>query len=119
MWNISNQPSYADYQAWSIAPIGRRHQQHHREDYGELKRHEWEFPHHTAFAYGILTPHRQTELACVYINRSTQPGTEATVRLWVTKQGREAGLEPILHKVVREWVTAKWPFKAVTFPEAK
>jgi hypothetical protein len=37
------------------------------DDYGELKRHEWEFQHHTAFAYGILTPDKQSELACVYI----------------------------------------------------
>ena len=88
------------------------------DDYGELKRHQWEFQNHTAFAWGILTPDKQTELACVYINPSAKPGADATVRLWVTKQGRDAGLEPILHKVVREWVTAKWPFKAVAFPEA-
>ena len=89
------------------------------EDYGELKRHEWEFQHHSAFAYGILTPDRQTELACVYINPSQKPGHDAAVRLWVTKQGREAGLEPLLHKTVREWVAAKWPFKSVALPEAK
>lgn len=89
------------------------------QDYGELKRHEWEFQHHTAFAYGILTPDRQSELACVYINPATKPGSDATVRIWVTRQAREAGLEPVLHKAVREWVTAKWPFKSVVFPEAR
>lgn len=121
VWNIL-EPTIlaADYQALvdradRTAPINSTI----AEDYGELKRHEWEFQNHTAFAYGILTPDKQTELACVYINRSTTPGSDATVRLWVTKQGREAGLEPILHKAVREWVTAKWPFKAVAFPEAK
>ena len=121
VWNIL-EPSIlaADYQALAdradrTAPINSTI----AEDYGELKRHEWEFQNHTAFAYGILTPDKQTELACVYINRSTQPGTEATVRLWVTKQGRDAGLEPILHTAVREWVTAKWPFKTVAFPEVK
>ena len=44
------------------------------QDYGELKRHEWEFQHHTAFAYGILSPDKQTELACVYINPSPKAG---------------------------------------------
>jgi hypothetical protein len=86
------------------------------EDYGELKRHEWEFQHHTAFAYGILSPDKQSELACVYINPSPKQGYDATVRLWVTKQGADAGLEPTLEKTVREWVRTKWPFKSVAFP---
>jgi virginiamycin B lyase len=86
------------------------------EDYGELKRHEWEFQHHTAFAYGILSPDMSSQLACVYINPSPKAGYDATVRLWVTKQGAAAGLEPLLEAAVREWITAKWPFKAVAFP---
>jgi len=86
------------------------------EDHGELKRHQWEFQHHTAFAYGILTPDKQTEVACVYINPSTKAGYDATVRLWVTKQGAAAKLEPVLEKAVREWVKAKWPFAKVAYP---
>jgi hypothetical protein len=83
------------------------------EDYGELKRHEWEFQNHTAFAYGILTPDRQTEVACVYITPSRTAGYDASVRLWVTTKGAEAGLQPVLEKAVREWVAAQWPFRAV------
>lgn len=86
------------------------------QDYGELKRHEWEFQHHTAFAYGILSADRQTELGCVYINPSTKAGYDATVRLWVTRQGAEAGLDPVLEKAVRAWVKARWPFTTVAFP---
>ncbi|MGE0392165.1 MAG: hypothetical protein AB7I25_02795 [Vicinamibacterales bacterium] len=86
------------------------------EDYGELKRHRWEFQHHTAFAYGVLTPDRQEEQACVYINPSPKAGYDATVRLWVTKQGAAAGLEPKLEKAVRAWIAARWPFKKVAFP---
>jgi virginiamycin B lyase len=86
------------------------------EDYGELKRHEWEFQHHTAFAYGVLTSDKLSELACVYINPSPKQGYDATVRFMMTKQGLEAGLEPVLQKAVREWVKAKWPFKTVAFP---
>ena len=86
------------------------------EDYGELKRHAWEFQHHTAFAYGILSADKQTELGCVYINPSPKQGYDASVRLWVTKQGADAGLEPVLEKAVREWVKTKWPFKNVAFP---
>jgi len=86
------------------------------EDYGELKRHRWEFQNHTAFAYGILTPDRLTELACVYINPSPKQGYDASVRLWVTREGAAAGLEPVLEKAVRDWVKAKWPFKKVAYP---
>jgi virginiamycin B lyase len=86
------------------------------EDYGELKRHEWEFENHTAFSWGVMTPDRQETLACVYINPSPKAGYEATVRIWVTKQGAAAGLDPVLEKAVREWVATKWPFKKVAFP---
>ena len=86
------------------------------QDYGELKRHEWEFQHHTAFAYGILSPDKQSDLACVYINPSTKAGYDATVRIWVTKQGAAAGLDPVLEKAVRAWIAAKWPFKKVAYP---
>ncbi len=86
------------------------------EDYGELKRHEWEFQNNTAFAYGILTPDKKLEVACVYINPSPKEGYDATVRFWVTKQSVEAGLEPKLETAVREWVKAKWPFKKVAYP---
>ena len=86
------------------------------EDYGELKRHQWEFQHHTAFAYGILSPDKQSEFGCVYINPSPKQGYDATVRLWVTRQGAEAGLEPLLERAVREWVATKWPFTSVAYP---
>jgi hypothetical protein len=86
------------------------------EDYGELKRHEWEFQNHTAFAYAVLSADKQTELACVYINPSQKQGYDATVRMWVTKAGVEAKLEPVLDKAVRDWVKTKWPFKAVAYP---
>jgi YVTN family beta-propeller protein len=86
------------------------------EDYGELKRHTWEFQNNTAFAYGILTSDRKLEVACVYINPSSKGVFDAMVRIWVTKQGAEAGLEPKLEAAVREWIKAKWPFKKVAYP---
>jgi hypothetical protein len=86
------------------------------EDYGELKRHEWEFKNHSAFAYGILSPDKQTELACVYINPSDKQGYDANVHYWVTKAGADAKLDPVLDKAVREWVKTKWPFKSPGYP---
>jgi DNA-binding beta-propeller fold protein YncE len=86
------------------------------EDYGELKRHEWEFQQQTAYSWAILTPDEKLELACVYINPSKKTGYDASVRYWVTTQGAELGLESILDSQVREWVKSKWPFKNVAFP---
>ena len=86
------------------------------QDHGELKRHEWEFRNNTAFSWGILTADKKTELACVYINPSAKKGYDAVVRLWVTKQGAEVGLEPVLEAKVREWVKEKWPFQKVIYP---
>jgi hypothetical protein len=85
-------------------------------DYGELKRHEWEHQHNTAFAWGILTADKSEELACVYIKPSQKKGYDAMIRLWVTKQGAAAGLEPELEAAVRKWVAEKWPFENPVFP---
>ncbi len=86
------------------------------EDYGELKRHEWEHQRNTAFSWGILTADKTEELACVYIKPSQKKGYDAMVRLWVTKQGAAAGLEPELEAAVRKWVAEKWPFENPVFP---
>jgi virginiamycin B lyase len=118
VWNILEPTILApDYQALldrdgRTGPVNITKAQ----DYGELKRHEWEFQHHTAFSYGILSPDKQSTVACVYINPSTKTGYDATVRMWVTKQGAAAGLEPVLEKAVRAWIAAKWPFKKVAYP---
>ncbi len=85
-------------------------------DYGELKRHEWEFQNQTAYSWGILTADKTQELGCVYINPSKKQGYEAQVRIWVTRQGAEAGLEPVLEAAVREWIKTKWPFQKVAYP---
>jgi hypothetical protein len=118
VWNILQPEILAQDYQFLINQAGRTSPMSSTtaEDYGEVKRHEWEFQHHTAFAYGILSPDKQSELACVYINPSPKQGYDATVRLSLTKQGMEAGLDPLLEKAVRDWVKAKWPFKTVAYP---
>ena len=86
------------------------------EDYGELKRHRWEFQHLTSFAYGILTPDATEEVACVYVNPSKKQGYDATVRVMMTERGAKEGLEAVLLDKVREWVKASWPFAKVAYP---
>jgi len=85
------------------------------EDYGELKRHRWEFQHMTSFAYGVLTADGSEEVACVYVSPSKKEGYDATVRLLMTERGAREGLEKVLVEKVREWVKASWPFKKVDY----
>ncbi len=86
------------------------------EDYGELKRHRWEFQHLTSFAYGILTADGSEEIACVYVNPSKKEGYDATVRFLLTERARKENLQPILEQKVREWIKTSWPFAKVAFP---
>jgi YVTN family beta-propeller protein len=86
------------------------------EDYGEVKRHRWEFQRQTSFAYGILTADGSEEIACVYVNPSKKQGYDATVRVLMTKRGEQENLEPVLLPKLREWVKTSWPFSKVGWP---
>ena len=86
------------------------------EDYGELKRHRWEFQRETAFAYGILVPDGTSEVACVYVQPSKKQGYDAVVRFLMTERGAKENLPPLLEATVREWIKTKWPFAKVAFP---
>jgi hypothetical protein len=86
------------------------------EDYGELKRHRWEFQHATSFAYGILSADGTEEIACVYVNPSKKQGYDATVRFLMTERAAKENLQPQLEAKVREWIKTSWPFAKVAFP---
>ena len=86
------------------------------EDYGELKRHRWEFQHLTSFAYGILSADGTEEIACVYVNPSKKQGYDATVRFLMTERAAKENLQPQLEAKVREWIKTSWPFAKVAFP---
>ena len=86
------------------------------EDYGELKRHRWEFQHRTAFAYGLLTLDGTEEVACVYVNPSKKQGYDAEVHFLMTERGAQENLQPMLESKVREWIKRDWPFNKVAFP---
>jgi virginiamycin B lyase len=86
------------------------------EDYGEVKRHRWEFQHQTSFAYGVLTADGSEEVACVYVNPSKKAGYEATVRVVVTAHGEQMNLLPTLQSAVKDWIKASFPFKTVAYP---
>jgi hypothetical protein len=85
------------------------------EDYGEVKRHRWEFQHLTSFAYGVLTEDRTEEVACVYVNPSKKAGFDATVRVVLTAHGEQLNLMPQLQTAVKDWVKSGFPFTKVAY----
>jgi len=86
------------------------------EDYGELKRHRWEFQHLTSFAYGILSADGSHEIACVYVNPSKKEGYDAAVHFLMTEEAQKENLQPLLEKKVRDWISTSWPFAKVAYP---
>lgn len=86
------------------------------EDYGELKRHRWEFQHRTSYAYGVLTADGTDELVCVYINPSKKKGYDAQVHFLWTENGVKSGMQPAFEAKIREWVKSSWPFTKVAYP---
>jgi hypothetical protein len=116
-WNILEPEILAqDYAALTHA-VGRSASMTitSEEDYGELKRHRWEFQHLTSFAYGILTADGTEEIACVYVNPSKKQGYDASVRFLMTERGVNENLQPMLEQKVREWIKTSWPFAKVAY----
>jgi YVTN family beta-propeller protein len=105
----------ADYQF--LLAAGRKPESIRKDqDYGELKRHIWEFRNASAFAYAVLTADGTAEPACVYINPSRKSGYDAQVRVWIAQPGANPAFDKALEAAVREWVKAKWPFEKTAFP---
>lgn len=79
---------------------------------GEIAR----FNARKSFTYAVLSLDGSKELGCVYISPSRKEGFDANVRLWVTKAEFDKGLQPVVLKEVKAWLTTSWPFKNVSYP---
>lgn len=75
------------------------------------------FDSRKSFTYSVLTPDGSKELGCVYISPSRKQGYDAMVRVWVTKDQFDKGLEGTLIPEVKTWMAAKWPFAKVAWPK--
>jgi hypothetical protein len=112
----------SDYAAWtsSIEHIQRTpgfeggswpHPMTLEQNREDLVRHADDFAARRAFAYTVLAPDEETVIGCVYIDPAEQPGFDATCRSWV--RAADAPLDPVLHRVVADWLAAAWPFELV------
>jgi len=86
------------------------------QDLRDLQWHQNEFHNRSSFTYTVMNLDETICLGCVYIYPSKSPDFEADVYMWVRKSEYDRGLDPILFKTVKNWITDQWPFKKVCFP---
>ncbi len=86
------------------------------QDLIDLGWHQKEFQTRSSFAYTVMNPSESQCLGCVYIFPPTKSGFDAEVYMWVRKSAYDVGLDPILYKTVKNWISEKWPFKKVAYP---
>jgi hypothetical protein len=86
------------------------------QDLIDLGWHQKEFQTRSSFAYTVMNLDESQCLGCMYIFPSREPDYEADIFMWVRKSEFDKGLDPILFKAVKDWITNKWPFKKVRYP---
>ena len=86
------------------------------QDLVDLGWHQKEFQRRSSFAYTVMNPDESICLGCVYVDPCSRQDYDAEVYLWVRHSAFEDGLDPILYKTIRDWISKDWPFKNVAFP---
>jgi len=86
------------------------------ENLTDLERHQQEFLSRKAFAYTAVSLDETRVLGCVYINPPETTDSDAVVVMWVRQTEYDKGLDEILFKTVRNWISSDWPFKKVDYP---
>ena len=86
------------------------------QDLIDLGWHQKEFQRRSEFAYTVMNPSESECLGCVYVRPTPKKGYEAAVYLWVRKSEFNKGLDPLLFKAVKEWISSKWPFETAAYP---
>jgi hypothetical protein len=64
-----------------------------------------------SFAYTVVRPDESEVIGCVYLYPPTDDEHDVDIRMWVTHQAWEEGLDGELERAVREWVAREWPFR--------
>jgi len=86
------------------------------QDLIDLGWHQKEFQARSSFAYTVMNLDESQCLGCVYMFPSTNPSYEVDVYMWVRISEFDKGLDPILFKTVKNWISKKWPFNNVRYP---
>ena len=111
----------SDYAAWTSSMehiaatpgfigYGWPHPMTAEENRGDLERHAADFAARTGFTYTVLAADRDEVIGCVYIYPDPE-GADARVLSWV--RAADARLDPVLYRVVADWLASDWPFGRV------
>lgn len=79
----------------------------------DLTEHAGEFAAREAFVYTVMERDSETVIGCLYIYPSERPEYDAKVRSWV--RAADAGLDPVLYRLVTDWLATSWPFETVDY----
>jgi hypothetical protein len=82
----------------------------------DLGWHQKEFQIRSSFAYTVMNLDETQCLGCVYIYQSNKEDFDAEIYMWVRKSAYNEGLDSILYKTVKKWISENWPFKKVAYP---
>jgi hypothetical protein len=86
------------------------------ENLADLAQHQQEFLDRKAFAYTVVSLDESRVLGCVYINPADQQGVDARVHMWVRQSEYDQGMDPILFRTVKDWLSSEWPFSVLVYP---
>ena len=86
------------------------------QDLIDLGWHQKEFQRRSSFTYTVVTLDENQVIGCVYIFPTTKGDFNSTVEMWVRASVLDAGLDNILYKSVKQWISEEWPFKMVAYP---
>ncbi len=86
------------------------------ENLADLERHQQEFLSRKAFTYTVVSLDETRILGCVYIDPPETADSDAVVVMWVRQTEYDKGLDDILFKEVRNWISSEWPFKKIDYP---
>ncbi|MDR3508496.1 MAG: hypothetical protein P4L64_11410 [Caulobacteraceae bacterium] len=85
------------------------------QDLIDLGWHHKEFQRKSSFAYTVMSLDETQCLGCLYINPTNLAGYDAQAFCWIRASHADA-LDAKLYDVLRAWIEADWPFKAVAYP---
>ncbi len=128
---LGPQHNAADYAAWTastdhiqatpgFAGWGWPHEMSQADNLRDLQRHAQDFAERRGFTYTVLSAGTGEVIGCVYIyppradgTGGTGAGRHAVVRSWV--RADRAALDPVLYRVVLEWLERDWPFHTIDY----
>ena len=86
------------------------------QDLIDLGWHQKEFQMRSSFAYTVVSLDESEVIGCLYINPTTKGDYDTKITMWVRKSVLNNGLDAILFKSVKQWISKDWSFKKVAYP---